>query len=351
MYLYLALLLAIALVSILDFTDTERSKKFIVALPVFIFLAFDVAITVLAYDVATYRRIYDRMTEYPAEFRIDLFPEYGYQVLNYISRSELNWSFALFRGVYAFGVVCSIFFLTPLVNPRSLLFLTGSFPKYFLIGIISHMRSSMVYPFTFLVIYLVEKKKYLYTFLVTALLSQIHLSAILLNIAIPLRRIPLSGLLVLATLPVAIATQLLLPAIGADVSWVGIRQVRYFAQGDIERDSLISLEVLRRVFFLGLAFYLVAFKHIKDGVNGAIIKFFLLSVFIYVGFMDSKFISDRVGGMFGFVEPMLFVILIDAQERRSYKAVAAVAMYVYVFSEFFARFAFSTFQLAYDWPF
>ena len=112
-----------------------------------IFMAFLVAVTQYAYDVEVYRRIYERLIEPPLHWRVDLFPEYGFQLFNYIANGVFGLSFEAFRFFFALVTIVLTYIFSRFHTDNRFMFLYLYYPKYFLIGVVSHVRSAFIYPF------------------------------------------------------------------------------------------------------------------------------------------------------------------------------------------------------------
>lgn len=303
-----------------------------------LFLSFLTVVTQYAFDVSTYRRVFYRLSESPESWRIDLFPEYGFQYLNYVVNGILGQDFEFFRFWFAFITISLTILFSRLHTNKSGIFLYFYYPKYFLTGVVSHVRSSFVYPFIFLYVKLVEARKTSLALLLTIPLSQIHLLALILNVIILLKFVRLSTSLVVLTIPISLVFYYVnFPLLVNQAFGVfDIRHVSYLADYEGQR-SVLGPEFLKRAVSVILIFLLVIWGKVDSVSKELILKLYLLSVFFYIGFTDAKFISDRVGGLFGFVEPMIYIYLYQAFRDVGSKYAALVLLLCYGLLDFLLR--------------
>ena len=321
----------------------ERIKGFnyvkkIIQIFIIIFLAYVVSITQFAFDVGTYRRIYERLINAPDQWRLDLFPEYGFQYLNYLFNGVFGQEFEVFRFFFALATMLITLFSVRLLTKNTGIFFYLYFAKYLLVGVVSHVRSAFIYPFLIVVVYLAEQKKYYIIFLLSLVLSQIHLSALLLNLVFLFQYVRLNKFIVLAVIPLSILTKFLFFPVFQDLLLViELRQVGYFYYDGGSPQSVFGIEFLKRLFVIALVFYIVAYQGVSRISEDLILKMFLFSVFIYIGFSEAKFISDRVGGLFGFVEPLIFIYLFEKLRSQSNKLIFFLVILTYGGLDFFLR--------------
>lgn len=321
--------------------DKEKitlASKFIVYIPLLVLMAFTLAITVEQFDIGTYRRIFYRLTEPPPEWRIDLFPEYGYQYLNYLFNGVLGWSFEQFRLLYAFAILSVLFFSASRLTDKQGLFFLLYYPKYFLIGLISHSRSGFVNAFIFFAIDMAARKQYVRIAIMSFALMQIHFSAILLNGISILSKFKLHQVYVLGVIPFSIVfSKWLLPGVTDALNIFDVRQLNYLVTDETVERGMFGIEFFRRLALVGVCAYIVAYKKIESQAEALIIQVFLVSIFFYIGFHEARFISDRVGGMLGFVEPMMWIVFMQNHFMPKNKMLAYVLVLAYVFLDFLMR--------------
>lgn len=321
----------------------ERVKGFnkvkkVIQIFLLVFLAFLVSITQFAIDVETYRNIYERLFYEPDSWRLDLFPEYGFQYLNYLFNGVFNQEFEVFRFFFALATMLITLFSVRLLTKNTGIFFYLYYAKHLLMGVVSHVRSAFVYPFLILVAYLAEKKKYLLIFSLSLLLSQIHLSALLINLVFLFQFFQLNKYIVLAVIPVSILVKIVFfPVIQELLLNIELRQADYFYYDGDNSQAVFGIEFLKRLFVIALIYYIVAYQGVTRSSEDIIIKMFLFSVFIYIGFSEAKFISDRVGGLFGFVEPLIFIYLFEKLRTRTSKLIFFLIIFAYGGLDFFLR--------------
>jgi len=321
----------------------ERIKGFngikkIIQIFIIAFLAFLVSITQFAMDVGTYRRIYERLISAPDQWRLDLFPEYGFQYLNYLFNGVFGQEFEVFRFFFASATMLVTLFSVRLLTKNTGIFFYLYFAKYLLVGVVSHVRSAFIYPFLIVVAYLAEKKKNLIIFLLSLVLSQIHITALMFNLVFLFQYVRLNKFIVLAVIPLSILTKFLFFPVFQDLLLViELRQVGYFYYDGDSPQSVFGIEFLKRLFVIALVFYIVAYQGVSRISEDIVLKMFLLSVFIYIGFSEAKFISDRVGGLFGFVEPLIFIYLFEKLRSQSNKLIFFLVILTYGGLDFFLR--------------
>lgn len=336
-YLYWICFIVIVFYIAFDRERVSTVTKYILYLPLILLLSVTMAVTIEQFDIAAYSRIFNRLDTAPDSWRIDMFPEYGYQYLNYFFNGVLGWDFEGFRLVYAFAVLSILFFSVSRLTKEHGLFFLLYYPKYFLIGLISHSRSGFVNAFIFFAIDMAEKKKFFRLFLMSSLLSQIHFSAFILNIFTVLRFIKLRLFYVLLVVPLGLVfADFVLPFFLSLSSAFDIRQLNYLLY-DGEQPSLFGIEFIRRVALIVICAYIVYYKKIKDEAEALLIKIFMLSVFVYIGFYEAKFIADRVGGMLGFVEPLLWIIFLRNHFFKFNRRMVFCIVIGYALLDFFMR--------------
>lgn len=337
----------------LDFMRVSRSAKIVIYIPVFLFMAFFGAAAIFAFDVPTYEGLYNRQ-EYPTSWEIDSHPEFGYQLLTY-SFKWIGLNFFQFKFIHIF-IILILFYLVVAKFTRWIsVFFFLAYPKLYLVGIISHMRSALIFPFGYVILFLVDKKKYLWVILLSLLLSQIHLSAIFFIALLFLNRAPLNRTVILLVIPLALISGLYLSGY---INMIGelfdIRQAHYFNTEEEEAKSLIGIEVMRRIVIVVLIFFLFHFSVFKTNLHHLAIKSILFGIFIYIAFIDAKFISERVGNLFGIYEPLVFVFWISESSRRHKKNLAHDPKLawgctaIYLLLDIYSRFFINSYFPAYD---
>lgn len=336
----------------LDLIRLTRAAKLAVYFPVFTTMALFGASSIYAFDVLTYEGIYLRQA-LPDSWQIDSHPEFGYQVINHLAK-ELGLSFYEFRYFFILLILVLYYVAITKISKWPSIFFLQFYPKLFLIGTISHMRSAIIYPFGYLMLIMAEKRKYFWILALSIALSQIHLSAIFFILLIPLTFFPISKLIIIATVPLALFTHFFL---GDYITSLGnaleLRQAHYFELED-ESKSLGDIEVLRRMAITLLIFILYLGGVIKSDLAKIATKAVLLSVFIYIAFIDAKFIADRLGNLFGIYEPLLFVFWVSEAMKNETKnllhnrVLAWTATLLYICTDIYLRFFVNTYFPSYD---
>src|SRR5690606_1456822 len=93
-------------------------------IPILILLAVVVSVTTDQFDIDVYKGIYQRLAEPPGEWRIDMFPEYGFQALNYLFSGVLGLEFEVFRFVFALTSLVILYFcVSKLTDKHGMFFL------------------------------------------------------------------------------------------------------------------------------------------------------------------------------------------------------------------------------------
>jgi hypothetical protein len=336
-YLYWVCFICISFYLLLDREKLGLMPKYALYVPLLFLLSFTMAVTVEQFDIGTYNGIYDRLDAAPDEWAADMFPEWGYQYINYIANGVLGWSFEQFRFVYAFFVLTVVFFSISRLTHNHGLFFILYYPKYFLIGLISHSRSGFVNAFIFFAIDLAARGRYLRLLMMSLVLTQIHFSAILLNLLSILSKFKLRLLYVLLCVPAGVVfSKILFPYMIEILGIIDLRQLNYLVfEGEV--GSMFGIEFVRRTALIGVCAYLVFYDKITDEVESLTVKFFILSVFVYLGFHEARFIADRVGGMLGFVEPFLWIVFLQNHIFKANKLMAFVVVFGYACTDFLLR--------------
>lgn len=291
-----------------------------------------------AFDVDTYRAIYSRLVNPPGGFDFNMFPEYGYQLINYLSNRFLNLSFEQFRFIYCISILLILFLFIRRYTSHFGLFSLLYYPKYFLIGVISHSRSGFVAPFILLIIDWVIKRRYWSIITLVLALSFIHRSVLIALLLIPLARIKLKTWMVIVIIPFSIVFSMYLsPLVSGILGSFDIRGTHYFDAFQYSQDDGFGIEMLRRALIVCFCLYMMIQNKVNDERLELIIKTFLISVFFYIGFFDAKFISDRVGGMFGFIEPLMLVLFFQAHLKSSNRIIFLIVISAYGILDFILR--------------
>jgi hypothetical protein len=153
--------------------------------------------------------------------------------------------------------------------------------------------------------------------LVALLLSAIHVSAILLCLIPAVRHVRLTAWRLVLWFAFAIVlSQVTLPVVIHLWELTGIRQFGHFMRAT-EPVSLASVEVARRMVLFGMVVTLVRMGKHEDKVVDMTCKVFMLAWLFYVGFIDIRIVSDRVGALFGVVEPLVLLTFTQAFVFRS----------------------------------
>lgn len=296
-----------------------------------------------AVDHETYERIYARFINSPNNWAIDMFPEFGFQWFNHFFNYYLGFDFHSFRAIFALITLLITFTLSKYMTNKTLLFTLLYYPKYFLGGVISHIRSSFIYPFIFLVIHFTEKKKFFYIGIVSLLLSQIHMSALLLNV------VPLAAYFkgrasyALLVIPFSILFYFALSQhLVSFFSSFGFRQANYFVSESDSVRAFFGIEMLKRFCVCLLIYYLYRCGKINTFKEDMTCKLLILSVAIYYCFFDARFISDRVPAIFSFLEPLVFIYLYQSSEKKINQVVSLFILFIYATLDFFLRMNFSS---------
>lgn len=336
-YLYWLGLVFIVVYLLFDGNKYIGRYKSFFYFPLFIFLSFALAITVDQFDIGVYRNIYDKLSDIPSSWHIDMYPEYGYQVINYISKVIFGLSFEQYRFLYSLVVLYLVYFMVKRYTQYQGVYYLLYYPKFYLVGLISHMRSGIVNPFIYLCIDLASRKKYVEIVLISVLLSQIHLSAIFMLFFIFLDNIRLRYVYILGVIPLSLLFYYyIFPEVNYYVNYLGVRQVNYiFYEG--ERKSMYGFELIRRALIVVVVLYLYHYGKINERRDALVAKVFLLSIFVYIGFFDAKYISDRMGGMLSFVEPLIIIQFFQSHTRIGNSIYAYVFVVLYAMIDFALR--------------
>jgi hypothetical protein len=336
---YWIMFFVLASLLVLDRFRFSLSAKFLIALPPLVALAALSAITWDQFDIATYQRIYERSVQLPQSWSFDMSPEYGFLALNYVSFQLLGLGFEEFRFYYSLLVLIIVFFAVSIFTRRQFTYFLLYYPKFYLVGLISHVRSAFVYPFLYVSVHLSIRRKYKTLFIMCLVLSQVHSSALLFMIVPLVRYIRVSPVsVVFVVVGSVVFSTTLGPFLSENyLSQLDFRQAQYFLY-EGERDlSLFGFEFLRRLVLAGMCFYILkGDRNLSEG-DALFVKLFLLSFFISIGFYESRFVSDRVGALFGFSEPMLLIIFIKCHAKSINNLLAFLIVFSYAVSDFLAR--------------
>ena len=263
--------------------------------------------------------------------------EFGYRLFMYFG-NWLGLTFQQFLFISTFISFAVWFIVLRLLNVRTTVFFAAYYPKYFFEASLNQLRSALIYPGVGLTIYLTLKKNYLLLCSAVLLLSQIHISAILL-FAIPLiDKIKLSKVLFLA---LVITPILFSGAVFTLLEWMsGVSNLRYlgYVSAEFETVDLISLNTARRLVFILISYYVLFSNKINSlDVHILIAKVVLLSWFFYYLFLDIRVLSDRIGNLFGIAELLLFCSLVSLFRLRSSKFAVSTLIVLFIILDYFAR--------------
>lgn len=341
-YLYIcsfALLIALSMVEIsrFQFDSIARVTGFFL---LSVLLASIVFVTRDAVDHSIYESMYDRLIQGVSEsWAIDSFPEYGYQWANYFSGNVLEFDFNAFRSLYAFISLFFMFYFSRYLTNKRYIFTMLYYPKYFITGLISHIRSSFIYPFIFVFIQLIEKKRYISFFTLTIVLSQFHMSALLFNFLPFLTMIKGRAVYALCTIPLAVFCYYVLAPSLTDLFFsFDLRQADYFNDDSIGERTFFGVEMLKRFSVCLIIYYLYKFDKIESSKEDLVCKIVLAGIFIYYMFFDARFISDRVPAIFSFIEPLVFIYLYEKSNGDLNKKIALAIVFLYAITDFASRF-------------
>lgn len=261
-------------------------------------------------DFRSYMTFFRRHDDFEA-VHIGGYPEAGFQaVLAVGNLMSLPYGIVFsFFGVFS---LVAIVMAIRRLGYNEALYLFLYIPKYFFQGHINHIRSSLVYPFVLLSLSWIAKGKSWPIILVALLLSTMHVSAILLCLIPAVRHVRLTPWRLILCFSVAIAlSQVTLPVVIYLWELTGIRQFGHFMRAT-EPVSLVSVEVGRRMVLFGMVVTLVRMGKHEDQVVDMTCKIFVLAWLSYVGFIDIRIVSDRVGALFGVVEPLVLLTFTQA---------------------------------------
>jgi hypothetical protein len=266
-------------------------------------------------DFANYV-IFFRLFREWSDLDVAAYPEFGFQGL-LIAGNTLGLSYGVIYSLFAIAALGLIALGARRAGANEGLFFFLYIPKYFFQGHINQIRSSLVYPFVVLSVSWLAKGDGRKVVLAGALLSTIHLSAALLILLPLMGRVSLNvrKMVVWFLLPLALS-QLTAPLIGFAWELTEIRQLGYVVR-DFDTVSLLSVEIVRRSVLFAMATWLVHVRR-HDPVTDWICKMFLLSWVAYVVFIDIRIISDRLGALFGVVEPLLLLSFSQALVPRAH---------------------------------
>lgn len=340
-YLYICSFTILIVASIIEIqggrvsNSVKRVALFLLAL----LLAAVVFATRDAMDHTVYESMYNRLIiKMPENWAIDAFPEYGYQWVNYISGNILGFDFNAFRGFYAFISLLMLFYFSKYLTNKTFMFTMLYYPKYYMTGLITHIRSSFIYPFIFVFIQLIEKKRYISFFTLTVFLSQFHMSALLFNFFPVLTLLRGRAVYALLTIPLAIICYFLIAQPLAEIfSTLGFRQADYFNSNIADDRTFFGIEMLKRFCICLLIYYLYRYNKIITTKEDLVCKIVLAGMFIYYMFFDARFISDRVPAIFSFIEPLVFIYLYEKSDSKLNKKIALVIVLAYALLDFYTR--------------
>jgi hypothetical protein len=256
-------------------------------------------------DHGVYRGFYNRF-ESVQDLRPTGYPELGFQAL-LVMGNEAGLSFGLLFTIFAAVSFAGIVVAVRRLGENEALYYFLYIPKYFFQAHINQVRSSLVYPAVLLSANSLARGRALPVVLMGLLLAPIHLSALLLCVLpllrpLPLNRTTLALLLIVPVLFSAVSA----PLLAALWEATGLRQLHYATRG-LASPSLLSLEVLRRAVLFGMVWVLVVKGEAEDPIVEWIGKLFLLGWASYVGLLEARIISDRLGAFFGVVEPLVLL--------------------------------------------
>lgn len=341
-YLYICSFIFLVVASLIEVTKIQASRtvQFIGFFLFSILLASVVYATRGAVDHSVYESMYNRLIlEVPHNWTIDSFPEFGYQWVNYIFGNILGFDFNAFRSLYAFLSLLMMFFFSKYLTNKKFIFAMLYYPKYYITGLISHIRSSFIYPFIFIFIQLVQKKKYISFFTLTIALSQFHMSALLFNLLPFLTMIKGRAVYALCTIPFAVFCYYVLAPSLADLFFsLNLRQAGYFNDDSIGERTFFGVEMLKRFSVCLIIYYLYKFDKIESSKEDLVCKIILAGIFIYYMFFDARFISDRVPAIFSFIEPLVFIYLYEKSNGDLNKKIALTIVFLYAITDFASRF-------------
>lgn len=337
---YVDLSLVIFLIFLGAVVTTAFVRSVYVVIP-FIFgilfvLSYNASFILDGVDIDEYQNFYTQI-ETLSQAIDSQYPEFGYRLLMYLG----NWLGLSFQQFLFFSTFISFsvwFIVLRLLNVRTTVFFAAYYPKYFFEASLNQLRSALIYPGVGLTIYLTLKKNYILLFSIVLLLSQIHISAILL-LAIPLiDKIELNRVLflVLIITPILISSEVF-----TLLEWMsGVSNLRYlgYVSSEFETVDLISLNTARRLVFIVVSYFVLFSNKINSSdVHILIAKVVLLSWFFYYLFLDIRVLSDRIGNLFGVAELLLFCSLVSLFKLRSSKIVVSTSIVLFILLDYFAR--------------
>jgi hypothetical protein len=266
-------------------------------------------------DFRAYRTFFARYHDFQA-VQIGGYPEVGFQTA-LAGGNLMGLSYGVVFSFFGVIALVTIVLAVRRIGHNEALYLFLYIPKYFFQGHINHIRSSLVYPFVLLSISWITKGKSWPIILVALLLSTIHVSAILLCLMPAVRNVRLTAWrLILGFAFAIVLSQVTLPVVIYLWELTGIRQLGHVMRAT-EPVSLASVEVARRMVLFGMVVTLVRMGKHEDKVVDMTCKVFMLAWLFYVGFIDIRIVSDRVGALFGVVEPLVLLTFTQAFVFRS----------------------------------
>ena len=336
-YLHFLSLAALLFYTVVTIRGASNGATLLLGLPVIVLLAVSGALTYGIFDVGTYFGMYQG-AHYLPDWVFGMSPEWGYQATTHLAVTVFGWTFEQFRFFYFLIILAVLFFSARAVTELPALYLLLYYPKYFLIGLISHSRSGFVNAFMFFMIDWTVRGLYRRVAIGSLLLSQFHTSALAYLMLPFINRVPLNTWLFVGVLPVAVLVNMFLPdTVHQLIASTGYEKAHQFSTDIAERGRSGVFELIRRLILLSVCFYSYWVGRSLNGVDRLLLRVFVASLFFYYGFYSAPVISDRVGGMLGFVEPMLWIVLIRAHLNGGMRTIAFFVAMGYVAVDFYLR--------------
>lgn len=348
LYFFQFIILFLLLISEVSIKQKHDNLKKLSIFILICFLSLIVSYTYQSVDQETYKLIYIRLENIPESWAIDMFPEFGFQWINYLSNS-LGFDFYQFRYFFSFITLFFTFIFAQLLTNKIYTFYYLFYPKYFLFGLMAQVRSGFIYPFVFLSVYLSSRGKVKEIFILSLFLSQFHLSSLLLNIIPFFNKLKFKPMYALLAIPASLVFYYLISgSVISNLNNIGIRQASYFMIDDELNKSIFSIEILKRFYVCLLVFVLYKFERIETDTEDLICKLVVFGIFIYYCFFDAKFISDRVPAIFSTLEPFVFIYCYKLTSGIYSKVFITAMILLYGFVDFISRIYLSSAPLHID---